>query len=142
MVRELAQYERMEQEAVASEDDIAEALFGKNPHVWCHLVESDGDPVGFALWTLNYSTFQGAHGLYLEDLYVREDFRGRGLGVALMKELATLCVQRGYGRFQWCVLNWNEPSIAFYRSIGAVPMDEWTTYRLSGDSLSAFATPS
>jgi len=138
MIRELAVYERMQDEAVANEESIAIALFGDGHHAWCNVAEEGGEIVGFALWILNYSTFQGAPGLYLEDLYVREEFRGRGIGLALMKELARLCVERGYQRFQWSVLNWNEPSIAFYRSIGAVAMDEWTVYRLSGETLNEF----
>jgi GNAT superfamily N-acetyltransferase len=139
MIRELAIYEHLEHEAVATEDDIARALFAENPHVWCHLVEVGGETVGFALWFLNYSTFQGAPGLYLEDLYVRESHRGQGLGTALMVDLARLCVEHGYTRFQWWVLNWNQTSIGFYQSIGAVPMDEWTVYRLSGEALAGFA---
>jgi GNAT superfamily N-acetyltransferase len=139
MIKELAVYENLEQEAIATDGDIAHALFGDGSHVSCHLVEVDGEAVGFALWFLNYSTFHGAPGLYLEDLYVKESHRGRGLGTALMVELARLCVERGYTRFQWWVLNWNSPSIAFYESVGAVPMDEWTVYRLSGDALTSFA---
>jgi len=139
MIQELAHYEHLEHEAIATEDDIERALFGDRSHVSCHLVEVENQPVGFALWFLNYSTFQGAPGLYLEDLYVRESHRGQGLGNALMMELARLCVDNGYTRFQWWVLNWNEPSIGFYQSIGAVPMSEWTVYRLSGDALHSFA---
>ena len=139
MIRELAQYEHLEHEAVATEADIALALFSDDHHVSCHLVEVDEHVVGFALWFLNYSTFHGASGLYLEDLYLKEEYRGRGLGSALMQELAKLCVERGYTRFQWLVLDWNEPSIAFYQSIGAIPMDEWTVYRMSGRALEAFA---
>ena len=139
MIRELARYEHLEHEAVASEEGIATALFSDGHHVSCHIAEVVGEVVGFALWFLNYSTFQGAPGLYLEDLYVKEEFRGQGLGTALMKDLAQLCVERGYQRFQWWVLNWNASSIAFYRSIGARPMDEWTVYRLSGAELESFA---
>jgi GNAT superfamily N-acetyltransferase len=142
MIGELASYEHLEHEAVATENDIAMALFGQGHHVSCHLAQIDNEVVGLALWFLNYSTFQGAPGLYLEDLYVKQDYRGRGLGTALMRELARFCVECGYQRFQWWVLNWNAPSIAFYESIGAAPMDEWTVYRLSGDELRAFAQSS
>ncbi|MGA2432751.1 MAG: GNAT family N-acetyltransferase [Acidimicrobiales bacterium] len=139
MIQELARYEHLEHEAVATESDIEHALFGPNSHVSCHLVQVDGEVVGFALWFLNYSTFQGAPGLYLEDLYVKESHRGQGLGTALMIELARLCVERGYARFQWWVLDWNSSSIGFYESIGAVAMGDWTVYRLSGDALERFA---
>jgi GNAT superfamily N-acetyltransferase len=98
----------------------------------------DGQVVGLALWFLNFSTWLGITGIYLEDLYVRESFRGRGLGTALMRELAGICVERGYRRLQWSVLDWNTPSIEFYQSIGATALDEWTTYRLEGDALHAY----
>jgi len=139
MIRELALYENLADEAVATEDGIEHALFGDDSHVSCHLGEVDGEAVAFALWFLSYSTFQGAPGLYLEDLYVKASHRGLGIGTALMVELARLCIEHGYTRFQWWVLDWNKPSIGFYRSIGAVPMDEWTVYRLSGDALASFA---
>jgi GNAT superfamily N-acetyltransferase len=139
MIEELAHYERLGHEAVATESDIERALFGEDSHVSCHVVEIDNEIVGFALWFLNFSTFQGVPGIYLEDLYVRESHRGRGLGTALMVELARLCVERGYTRFQWWVLNWNKPSIGFYESMGAVSMNDWTVYRLSGEALSQFA---
>ncbi len=139
LIRELAHYERAALEAVATDDDVAAALFGDTPHVYCHVAELDGEVVGLAVWFLNFSTWLGTSGVYLEDLFVREGARGRGVGTALMKELANVCVQRGYTRFQWWVLDWNEPSIEFYKSIGAVAMNEWTTFRLSGDALNDFA---
>jgi GNAT superfamily N-acetyltransferase len=139
MIKELARYEHLEEEAVATASTIERALFGADPFVTCHVAQVDGEIVGFALWFLNFSTFHGAPGIYLEDLYVKESHRGQGLGTALMVELARLCVERGYTRFQWWVLDWNAPSIEFYRSIGATPMEEWTVYRLSGDALTQFA---
>jgi GNAT superfamily N-acetyltransferase len=107
--------------------------------VFAHVAEHEGAVVGFALWFLNYSTWLGRHGIYLEDLYVRPDMRGQGLGRQLLAELAALCVQRGYGRLEWWVLDWNEPSIGFYRSLGAVAMDEWTVQRLTGQALAGLA---
>lgn len=139
LIRELAHYERSGSEAVASDADIVSVLFADTPHVFCHVAELDGEIVGLAVWFLNFSTWLGSSGLYLEDLYVCEQVRGRGVGTALMKELAHLCVERGYTRFQWWVLDWNQPSIEFYESIGAVAMDEWTTFRLSGEALDDFA---
>jgi GNAT superfamily N-acetyltransferase len=138
-VRELAEYERLLHECVASEADIDAALFGPAPSVFCDIAEWDGAPVGFALWFPNFSTFSGRHGIYLEDLFVRPSHRGKGIGKALMVRLAQHCVERGWRRFQWSVLDWNEPSITFYRSIGAVLMDDWTVCRVSGDALEALA---
>ena len=103
--------------------------------VFCDLVEVDGEIAGMAIWFLNYSTWQGKHGIYLEDLFVKPEFRGRGYGKALLQHLAQICNERGYGRFQWWVLDWNSPAIEFYRSLGAVAMDEWTVYRVSGAEL-------
>lgn len=140
LIHELAAYEKAPQEVVATLADIEQTLFGDNPTAFCHVAEEDGQIVGIAIWFLNYSTWLGKPGIYLEDLYVRPDFRGKGLGLSLMKELAGICVERGYQRFQWWVLDWNEPSINFYTSIGAVAMDEWTVYRLSGEALERFAT--
>lgn len=139
LIHELAEYERAPHEVVATQDDIERTLFGESPTAFCHVAEFNGEVVGIAIWFLNYSTWLGQPGIYLEDLYVKPENRGQGLGVALMKELAKICVERGYQRFQWWVLDWNEPSINFYRSIGAVAMDEWTVYRLSGDALERFA---
>ena len=140
LIHELAAYEKAPQEVVATLADIEQTLFGNNPTAFCHVAEEDGQIAGIAIWFLNYSTWLGKPGIYLEDLYVRPDFRGKGLGLSLMKELARICVERGYQRFQWWVLDWNEPSINFYTSIGAVAMDEWTVYRLSGEALERFAT--
>lgn len=137
MVRELAAYEKALEEARASEAQLAEALFGERPAAFAHIAEDDatGEPVGFALWFLNFSTWRGVHGIYLEDLYVRPQARGGGHGKALLTELARICVERGYERLEWSVLDWNEPSIAFYRALGARPQDEWTVYRLTDDAL-------
>jgi GNAT superfamily N-acetyltransferase len=138
LIRELADYERARHEAQASDEQLRRALFGDSPHVFCHVAEVDGEVVGMALWFLNYSTWRGESGLYLEDLVVRERFRGTGLGGALMRTLARLCVERGYVRFEWWVLDWNRPAIQFYESIGARPMDDWTVYRLEGSALEAY----
>jgi GNAT superfamily N-acetyltransferase len=135
LIYELALYEKAPEEAKATESQIRESFFGDNPMVFCELVEVDGDIAGLAIWFLNYSTWQGKHGIYLEDLFIRPQFRGRGFGKALLKHLAQICIDRGYGRFQWWVLDWNEPSIEFYKSFGAVAMDEWTVYRVTGDAL-------
>lgn len=138
LIRELAEYERAPELAQAREADLSQALFGAHPHVFCHLAELDGVVIGMALWFLNFSTWLGRSGMYLEDLYVRTEHRGKGAGGALMKELARTCLAMGYERFEWSVLNWNTPSIDFYVSIGARPMDEWTTYRLDGHALEAY----
>ena len=139
LIRDLATYERAPDEAEATEDQLREALFGPAPRVFAHIAEheaGDGAEVaGFALWFLNFSTWTGRHGIYLEDLYVRPELRGYGYGSALLVELARLCVERGYTRLEWSVLDWNEPAIAFYRALDATPMDEWTVHRLSGDAL-------
>jgi GNAT superfamily N-acetyltransferase len=135
LIRELAEYERAPQEAKATEDQIRAALFGPQPQVFAHMAEHEGEVAGFALWFCSFSTWTGRQGLYLEDLFVRPAHRGRGYGRALLQELARICVERGYARFEWAVLDWNEPSIGFYRALGAVAKDEWTVYRLSGDAL-------
>lgn len=136
MVRELAEYEKCPDEARATREQLHEALFGEHPAAYAHIAESDtGEPAGFALWFLNFSTWRGVHGIYLEDLYVRPTHRGAGHGKALLAELARICVTRGYGRLEWSVLNWNAPSIAFYESLGARPQDEWTVYRLADGAL-------
>ena len=134
-VRELAEYEKLLHEVVASEDDIAESLFGESPRVFCDIAEWGGEPVGFALWFYTYSTFRGRHGIWLEDLFVRPGQRGRGIGKALMAQLAKRCVDEDLPRLAWWVLNWNEPSRVFYRSIGAKAQDEWTVKRLEGEAL-------
>ena len=139
LVRELADYENLQGEVAATPEAIAAALFAREPRLTCEIAEWDGQPAGFAVWFLNYSTFRGRHGLYLEDLFVRPAFRGRGIGTALMARLARYCVAQGYARFEWAVLDWNAPSIAFYQSIGAQVMDEWRICRLSGQALQDFA---
>ena len=142
LIVELAIYEKEPDAVVASVEEIKENLFGTKPVAYCHVAEIDGQVVGIAIWFLNYSTWLGKAGLYLEDLFVKPEFRGSGLGLSLMKTLAQVCVDRGYERFQWWVLDWNEPSINFYKSIGAEAMDEWTVYRLSGSALKSFAASS
>ncbi|WP_326759898.1 GNAT family N-acetyltransferase [Streptomyces phaeochromogenes] len=138
MVRELAEYEKALEEARATEEQLREALFGERPAAFAHIAESaDGEPVGFSLWFLNFSTWRGVHGIYLEDLYVRPQARGGGHGKALLGELARICVERGYERLEWSVLNWNKPSIDFYEALGARPQDEWTVYRLTDGALAA-----
>ncbi|MFD6876078.1 MULTISPECIES: GNAT family N-acetyltransferase [unclassified Streptomyces] len=136
MIRELAEYEKVPHEARASEEQLREALFGERPAAFAHIAEAgDGEPVGFAVWFLSFSTWRGVHGLYLEDLYVRPSARGGGHGKALLAELARTCVERGYARLEWSVLKWNAPTIAFYESLGARPQDEWSVYRLTDDAL-------
>ncbi len=138
-IRELADYEGLGHEVDADETMIDTALFGRSPSVFCDIAEWDGAPAGFALWFYNFSTFRGRHGIYLEDLYVRPDHRGRGIGKALLRELARRCAAEGLARLEWWVLDWNAPSIAFYQSLGAQPMEEWTVFRLTGDSLARLA---
>lgn len=142
---ELAEFEREPDAVTATPDRLARALFDGSdtpsgrPALFAHVAEVDGEVVGMAVWFLNYSTWTGNHGIYLEDLYVSPGFRSRGVGGALMRELAGIAVAHGYDRFQWWVLDWNQPAIEVYRRAGAVAMDEWTTYRLSGDALRAYA---
>lgn len=140
LIRELAEYERSADQVVATADDLRAALFASSPALFGHVAICEQEVVGFALWFINYSTWVGKHGIYLEDLYVTPDMRGRGAGKALLAELASICVQRGYGRLDWWVLDWNEPAIGFYRSIGAEAMSEWTVYRLSGKPLTDLAS--
>jgi GNAT superfamily N-acetyltransferase len=139
LICELADYERSLDQVSATEDQLAASLFGPEPAVFAHVAEHDGSVVGFALWFLNYSTWLGKHGIYLEDLYVTPAVRGTGLGKALLAELAGICVERGYGRLEWWVLDWNSPARGFYASLGAVGMDEWTVHRLTGPALTALA---
>lgn len=139
LIYELALYEKAPEEAKATKEQIIQSFFCDDPKVFCEIVEDNGEIAGCAIWFLNYSTWQGKHGIYLEDLFVRPQFRGRGHGKALLQHLASICEQRGYGRFQWWVLDWNEPAIEFYQSLGAVAMDEWTVYRVSGEALSKLA---
>ena len=131
----LAKYEKLEHEAKATPADIARDLFGAEPKVFCEIAEWEGRPMGFALWFYTYSTFQGRHGMWLEDLYVDPRLRGKGIGKALLVHLARRCVAEQLGRFEWWVLDWNEPSIEFYKSQGGVMQDEWTKVRIEGDAL-------
>ena len=138
-IRELAEYEKLTDECVATEAMIGAALFGEQPRVFCDIAEWNGEAVGFAFWFLNFSTFSGKSGLYLEDLFVRPDHRGKGIGKALMVHLAKKCGENGWGHFQWAVLDWNTSSIDFYKSLGAQMLDEWTGVRVSGAALSRLA---
>jgi GNAT superfamily N-acetyltransferase len=138
-IRELADYERLLHEVEATEADIRRDLFGENPRSFCEIAEHDGQPVGFALWFYNYSTFQGRAGIYLEDLFVRTEARGVGAGKALLAKLARRCVDADLGRLEWAVLNWNTPSIEFYDSLGASAKTEWTVRRLDGEALERLA---
>ena len=138
-IRALGKYEKLEHQIVATEDLLRTHLFGPRPMAEVVLAERDGTPVGFALFFSNFSTFLGRPGLYLEDLYVHEHERGSGVGRRLLQHLAQLAIDRGWGRMEWAVLDWNEPSIGFYRRLGAEPMHEWTTYRLTGPALERLA---
>jgi GNAT superfamily N-acetyltransferase len=140
-VRELATYERLLDAVDATEAMIDAALFAPNPRVFCDIAEWDGEPVAFALWFPNFSSFRGRHGIYLEDLFVRPAFRRRGIGRALFRHLARRCVAEGWTRFEWAVLDWNAPSIAFYKSLGAELLQDWTVCRLTGDALARLAQP-
>jgi GNAT superfamily N-acetyltransferase len=145
MITELAEYERARHEVTATEDDLRRALLGDRPALFAHVAEHDREPmgpvgpVGFAIWFLNYSTWLGRHGIYLEDLYVKPQHRGHGHGQALLAELARICVARGYPRLEWWVLDWNEPARGFYASLGATAMGEWTVQRLTGPALARLA---
>jgi GNAT superfamily N-acetyltransferase len=134
-VRDLAEYEREPDAVEATEDMLAQALFGPSPGAEALIAETNGKPIGFALFFHNFSTWKGRRGLYLEDLYVTPEARGSGAGKALLAALAKLAVERGCARFEWSVLDWNEPAIGFYRSLGAVPQQEWTTFRVDGPAL-------
>ena len=138
-VRELADYEKLLHELEASEADLDAALFCDNPRLFCEIAEWQSEPVGFAVWFFNFSTFSGRSGIFLEDLFVRPSHRGKGIGKAMLVHLARACVANGWSRLQWAVLDWNTPSIEFYKSLGAVLMDEWTVCRVSGPALSALA---
>ena len=140
LVRELAAYEEAEPEALMTGEQLSAALFGDAPALFGHVaVTEDGQVAGLALWFLSFSTWRGNHGIYLEDLYVSPEHRGSGLGRELLRTLAQECVDRGFSRLEWTVLDWNTPSIEFYRAAGAVPMDEWTVHRLTDDALTRFA---
>jgi GNAT superfamily N-acetyltransferase len=139
LVRELAEYEKLLHEVEATEADIGAALFGSHPRLFCEIAEWQGEPAGFAVWFINFSTFSGRSGIYLEDLFVRPAHRGNGIGKALLAHLAGECVANGWSRLQWSVLDWNTPSIEFYKSLGAVLMEEWTGCRIDGPALTALA---
>ena len=139
LVGELAEYEKAAHEVQLTQEQLSAALFGDSPKLFGHVADVDGVVVGMALWFLNFSTWRGTHGIYLEDLYVQPQHRGSGLGRELLRTLADLCVQRGYSRLEWWVLDWNSSAVDFYRKAGAVPMDEWTVFRLTDDALTAFA---
>lgn len=139
LIRELAVYERLEDHARATPEALREHLFGPRPYAEALIAEAGGEPAGFALFFSTFSTFRAQPSLYLEDLFVRPSQRGRGLGKALLARLAELAARRGCGRLEWAVLNWNEPALGFYRSLGARPLDEWTVYRLDGEALASLA---
>ena len=134
-IRDLAEYERLLDDVDATPEHIGAALFGANPRVFCDIADWQGEPAGFALWFYNFSTFRGRHGIYLEDLFVRPQFRGHGIGKELVLNLARRAVRENCARVEWSVLDWNEPSIKFYESLGAIPMEEWTIYRMTGEAL-------
>jgi GNAT superfamily N-acetyltransferase len=135
LVHDLAAYERAPEQCHLTEEQLRTVLFGPSPAVYGHVAEAGGEIVGCALWFLSFSTWEGVHGIYLEDLFVSPEQRGSGLGKALLEALAEECVARGYARLEWAVLDWNEPSIAFYEALGARPQSGWSTYRLTGDAL-------
>ena len=136
----LAVYEREPDAVDNTVDALTATLFGPEPRAFAHVVERDDQIVGIAVWFVTYSTWTGRHGIWLEDLFVLDSERGRGYGKALIRALAAVCVERGYSRFEWTVLDWNEPAIGFYRSLSVTPLTEWTTQRLTGDALLALAT--
>lgn len=139
LIRELAEYEKLTREVEASAADVSAALFSEAPRLVCDLAEWDGEVAGFAAWFVNFSTFAGKPGIYLEDLFVRPAFRRHGIGQALLGHLARTCVDNGWARLQWSVLDWNTPSITFYKSLGAELMDDWTLCKVTGAALSALA---
>jgi GNAT superfamily N-acetyltransferase len=139
LVRELAAYERASEEAVATEEQVRSVLLGEHPTVFCDVADVDGTVVGISVWFKNFSTWLGRHGIYLEDLYVTPEHRGEGHGKALLATLARRCVDRGYGRLEWSVLDWNQPAIDFYVALGATAMDGWTVHRLTGRALDTLA---
>ena len=139
LIRELAEYEKLSHEVEATEAMISAALFADHPRLFCDIAQWSGEPAGFAVWFVNFSTFSGRSGIYLEDLFVRPALRGKGIGKALLVHLARECVANGWSRLQWAVLDWNTPSIEFYKSLGAVLMDEWTVCRIGGPALTALA---
>ncbi|MBI3429894.1 MAG: GNAT family N-acetyltransferase [Actinobacteria bacterium] len=140
LIHQLAEYEQAPEQVVATEEDLAKSLFADLPMVFAHVATNDEIVVGIAIWHLNYSTWLGKHGIYLEDLFVIPEFRGEGHGISLLQELAKICVERDYERLQWWVLDWNKPAIEFYQSMGAISMDEWTVFRMSGGPLKKLAS--
>ncbi len=138
-IRDLAAYERAAEAVRTTASALAASLFGPDPRVFAHVIDRDGRVAGIAVWFLTYSTWTGRHGIWLEDLFVREEERRHGHGRALIASLAALCVARGYARLEWTVLDWNEPALRFYRSLDAEPMAEWTTHRVAGDALTRLA---
>jgi GNAT superfamily N-acetyltransferase len=142
LIHQLAEYEKAPEQVVATEEDLTRSFFNDSPQVFCHVATENEQVVGIAIWFLNYSTWLGKHGIYLEDLFVIPSSRGQGHGIALLKELAGICVENDYERFQWWVLDWNTPSIKFYESLGAVAMDEWTVFRISDEPLRKLALSS
>lgn len=138
-IQDLAEYEKLSDACVATETALRQTLFGDRPYAEIIMADFDAQPAGFALYFHNYSTFRAKPGIYLEDLFVRPELRGKGIGKAMLKELARIAVARGCARLEWSVLDWNEPSIQFYKSLGAVPLDDWTIYRVTGDALIALA---
>ena len=140
LIRELAEYEKLSHEVVATEEGLRDSLFGERRYAEVLIAEQDGTPAGFALFFHNFSTFLGKPGIYLEDLYVKPAFRGAGIGKKLLVYLASLAKRRGCGRLEWWVLDWNEPSIGFYKKLGAIPMDDWTVYRVTGEALEGLAS--
>ena len=140
LIVELATYEREPDAVTSTVDDVTESVFGEQPAVYAFVAEVDNEVVGIAIWFLNYSTWTGKHGIYLEDLFVRPEHRGSGIGKALLQKLAATCIAQGYSRLEWAVLDWNTPSIEFYRSMGARSMDEWDIFRLDGEALATFGS--
>jgi len=138
-IRDLAEYEKLLHEVKATEESMAAVLFGPSPRAFCDIAELDGEPVGFALWFYNVSTFEGRHGIYLEDLFVKPQVRGAGAGKALLRRLAQRCLEEGLCKVEWSVLDWNAPSIAFYDGLGATAKTEWITRKLSGEALEKLA---
>jgi len=138
-VRDLAEYEKLLHEVEATEADLARDMFGPNPGVYCEIAEWEGEPAGFALWYYTYSTFRGAHGIWLEDLFVAPQFRGKGMGKALIANLARRCESEGLARLAWWVLDWNTPAIEFYKTLGAAMQEDWTVCRVDGAALTALA---
>lgn len=140
LIKALAEYERLLDHAVIDEERITQSFFIEHPKAFCDIAEVAGEAVGYAIWFYSYSTFTGRHGIYLEDLYVMPEHRSAGIGKAFLQTLSERCVRENLTRFEWSVLDWNEPSIGFYRSLGAVPVDGWTRYRLDGDALARLGT--